>query len=647
MMIRVHSVARLAVLGVVTTLATGCGGAVSSSAPLHGDSHAQAGDQGANGTDTATCNALGSLVDLRRAMTSAPTSPSSPVYALVDAEEELGYARVALDELGRESASRQAVSELVTILDSRIRELRRATENARASYASAEQSLHSAYTCRGVYLGDLARQPDGREKKSDVAIAHSKPCEGTLRLWAATKGTVLSSETSTSGSAAQIGELRLAKSDALLRDRLATALRAHAKHLTELRELGGSAEPTSDQRALLAVRSKVGELVDDAFRGCLTSEVRSLAARSAPRSTALAADPRSATVMVRPTWSGSLAALGAGERRFGSGFLVRWTRRDGRTETLVVTNRHVMEGAARASISLSSEIDAHDTRDHQSPRTARIVAADESDDIAILRIDAASTTDLDGAALTFRTELPREQEVVVAAGFPGIGATPSFQVTKGVVSNAHFGSDESEVGIAYVQHTAAIDPGNSGGPLLDDAGRLLGMNTAKLRGRDNVSLAIPSARIRFSLRRAEERQNLTEAHAEASCNVALEALAADHPSMTSISRFGLPLFERAEKQAEGRKETNRHRDRVVGAMAGPVDEARLRAYELAREEVETSGGVLPFEACTDVARLVSPPDGPASFTARFRGRSGVAYRVVLTEEDGVVRVSSLDRATAK
>jgi len=348
--------------------------------------------------------------------------------------------------------------------------------------------------------------------------------------------------------------------------------------------------------------------------------------------------------MVRPTWSGALKALGAGERSFGSGFLVKWTRRDGRTETLVVTNRHVMEGALEAEVLFASEVDTRDRRDNAGARPAHLVAADEADDIAILRVDAEGAA-AQAPGLTFRTDPAREQEVVVAAGFPGVGMRPSFQVTNGVVSNAHFGSEERDTGIAYLQHTAAIDPGNSGGPLLDDSGRLLGMNTAKLHGRDNVSLAIPGARIRFALRRAEERRTLGPAHAEASCNLAVDALAAEHPTMTSIARFGLPLFESGEKQGEGSGATRRHRAKVVGNASGPIDEARLRAYERAREEVERGGdGVFPFEACSNVVQVASSRGGAASFTASFRARSGVVYRVGLTEENDVVRLASLSRA---
>jgi S1-C subfamily serine protease len=633
--------------GSILVLSLGAAMAVGCSQVGAGPAAGVGGSRVSNGAiDAATCNALGSLVDLRQSMGSSPTAYTSPLYGVVDTGEELGYARAALEQLGATRSRTPApiaesVKGLVALLESRSGELRVATENARESYAAAESTLKGASMCRGLDLRELSKH---QAKAEDVAIARSKACDGPLRLWAATKSTELGSEVSTAGVAVQLGELRLDKENAVRRDRLASALDAHAKRLMALKALGGGGGEvvTDELQALAAARTSVSEQIENAFRGCLSEPP------SARASSRAVVDPRSATVMVRPTWSGALKALGAGERRFGSGFLVRWTRKDGRAETLIVTNRHVMEGALEADILLSSEVDTHDKRDPRAkatPRSARLVAADETDDIAVLRVSTEGTqAPLAAQGLAFRSDSPREQEVVVAAGFPGVGMTPSFQVTKGVVSNAHFGSDERDVGIAYLQHTAPIDPGNSGGPLLDESGRLVGMNTAKLVGRDNVSLAIPAARIRFALRRAEERRNVSTSHAEASCNVVLEALSAEHPTMASIDRFGLALFESLETRREaGKTSTRKHRDRVVGEPDGPIEDARLRAFEVVREEIEGAGGVLPFETCKSVTRSAAPDGSPATFIATFRTRSGGVFRATLSEEHDVVRLASIER----
>ena len=81
----------------------------------------------------------------------------------------------------------------------------------------------------------------------------------------------------------------------------------------------------------------------------------------------------------------------------------------------------------------------------------------------------------------------------------------------------------------------------------------------------------------------------------------------------------------------------------MGNAEGPIDDARLRAYEVVREEVEASGGVLPFEACKNVVRSSSAPGAPAAFTATFQTRTGIAYRVTLVEESEVVRLAGVSR----
>ncbi len=269
--------------------------------------------------------------------------------------------------------------------------------------------------------------------------------------------------------------------------------------------------------------------------------------------------------------------------------------------------------------------------------TATLVQANPHDDIAVLRVDpGAEATFAQG--LPFRLAPAREQEQVVAAGFPGVGVRPSFQVSKGTVSNARFGADAGdgpEMG-AYVQHTAPIDPGNSGGPLLDGDGNLLGMNTLKIVGRENVGLAIPTSRIQLALLRAEQPARFDVMQAEASCNAAVGALASPRPAGESMSRFGLALYETAAARAGG-TDAAAWRERVAMRAGDPIDAARLRAYAGLRAAVEEEGGVRPYEACFE-ARAAG---APGTFTAKFRTREKV-HAITLAEEHGVLRVTKVD-----
>ncbi len=165
------------------------------------------------------------------------------------------------------------------------------------------------------------------------------------------------------------------------------------------------------------------------------------------------------------------------------------------------------------------------------------------------------------------------------------------------------------------------------------------MNTAKLFGRDNVSLAIRGARIRFALGRIDQQRRFDRAHAEAACNIALDALSAERPMMPSIVRFGLPLFEETRPVVEDAVVTRDPSRAVVGEIDGPVASARVRAYENLRLDVDRKGGVEPFSACRDV-RGLGDAKSPR-FEGTFSTRSGSVYRATMAEEGGILRLSAV------
>ena len=143
----------------------------------------------------------------------------------------------------------------------------------------------------------------------------------------------------------------------------------------------------------------------------------------------------------------------------------------------VLTNAHVVDGAGRVEITL------HDGKTVE----ARPVGGDRSTDLAVVRIAAS---DLEHVRIGGERELQRGQ-LVVAIGNPlGFEST----VSAGVVSatgRSLRGSDGRLVE-NLVQHTAPLNPGNSGGPLVDFRGHLVGVNTAIIAFAQGMSFAIPS-----------------------------------------------------------------------------------------------------------------------------------------------------------
>jgi len=144
---------------------------------------------------------------------------------------------------------------------------------------------------------------------------------------------------------------------------------------------------------------------------------------------------------------------------FGSGFIYS----DPAGNLYIITNNHVVAQAHTLSITFERQDGFKKKIDN-----LKIIAADEEQDLAILAFPAGEKPVTQG--LSFLTRAIEEGEDVFSAGFPGLGITPIWQFGRGTVSNAAARfpksiNDETMMG-PFIQHTAQIDPGNSGGPLL-------------------------------------------------------------------------------------------------------------------------------------------------------------------------------------
>lgn len=162
----------------------------------------------------------------------------------------------------------------------------------------------------------------------------------------------------------------------------------------------------------------------------------------------------------------------------GSGWIVS-------SEGFIVTNAHVVDGAGPiVMIRLNNG--------QQVP--AKVLAANGDKDIAFLQLPPAvngwPTVKLgDSGALV-------EGSRIVAMGYP-LGLP--FSVTEGIVSGVGF---RGNLHVSHLQHDAAVNPGNSGGPLFNAQGEVIAMNTAIATqggGFDGVSFAIPAADIQKAM----------------------------------------------------------------------------------------------------------------------------------------------------
>ncbi|MEI7603790.1 MAG: trypsin-like peptidase domain-containing protein [bacterium] len=175
----------------------------------------------------------------------------------------------------------------------------------------------------------------------------------------------------------------------------------------------------------------------------------------------------------------------SGNQNIGSGFIVR---EDG----IIITNSHVVgDTTLDYSIIMNGE---------KNPIPAKNIYRDTSSDIAIIVIDkkalpALKLGDSDSIKIGSTT---------IAIGSPLGDLTGS--VTSGIVSGLNrdvtagssSGSSQERIQ-GVIQTDAAVNPGNSGGPLLNSNGEVIGINFATTQGAENISFAIPINRVKTKL----------------------------------------------------------------------------------------------------------------------------------------------------
>lgn len=175
---------------------------------------------------------------------------------------------------------------------------------------------------------------------------------------------------------------------------------------------------------------------------------------------------------------------GGTESDIGSGFVVT-------PDGLIVTNKHVV-----ADTSLSYKVSTSDGKTYD----VKEISRDPSNDIAVLKIDAAGLTPV---------QLGDSSNLEVGQFVIAIGtALGEFRntVTTGVISGLGRGISAGSTYQGYVerldnviQTDAAINPGNSGGPLLNAKGEVIGVNVAVAEGANNIAFSIPINTVKSEL----------------------------------------------------------------------------------------------------------------------------------------------------
>lgn len=229
------------------------------------------------------------------------------------------------------------------------------------------------------------------------------------------------------------------------------------------------------------------------------------ASKGRTRTTAqIAAQARQAVVTIETT------NADGGEVALGSGFLVT-------ADGVIITNWHVMVGAAAATVTLTNgEVFHH----------VAFLDGDPAIDIAVLKVPASNLP-----TLTMTADTPPVGSRVVAVGSPlGLNDT----VSEGIVSAVRVVR-----GRVLVQTTTPIGPGSSGGPLINAQGIVFAVSTLMLEGAPLMNFGVPAKSAMGFVRAGLQERALTEVFRPAPAHATRAAAPDPAPGRTSKPRADL------------------------------------------------------------------------------------------------------------
>jgi len=164
------------------------------------------------------------------------------------------------------------------------------------------------------------------------------------------------------------------------------------------------------------------------------------------------------------------------QKSSGTGFAIS-------SSGIIVTNFHVIDGA-------NSIIVRGINTDFNKTYKAKTLLSDKNNDLALIQIDDYSFVSLETIPYTIKTGLSEVGENIFVLGYPlRASMGDEIKLTNGIISSRTGYQGD----ITSYQISAPIQPGNSGGPIFDKQGNLIGIINAKLIGAENASYAVKAS----------------------------------------------------------------------------------------------------------------------------------------------------------
>jgi S1-C subfamily serine protease len=261
----------------------------------------------------------------------------------------------------------------------------------------------------------------------------------------------------------------------------------------------------------------------------------------------------------------------------------------------LLTNSHVVSGATsvRSTSSDGATYPAH------------VVGNDPDTDLAVLKVDHGAP----GFAMLGDSSALRPGQLVIAIGNPlGFQAT----VTAGVVSalGRSMRSQSGRLIDGVVQTDAALNPGNSGGPLVASNGSVIGVNTAVIAGAQGICFAIPSRTAEFVASRLMRDGRVRRAYLGVAGQTI--TLSRRHAERYHLAAAGAVLVTNVEPNSPAALAGLATRDLLVGIDGVPVTTVDDLHRCLSEEAIGKSVELSIFRGGVAQRRTVTPTERPGT-----------------------------------